>query len=267
MKKFKKYKTIFLINWQEALAYREAFIFWVVMLIMPFLLMVFLWTKVYQDIGSIKQFDLRTMISYYFLVLVVSSFTNVSFVAFHLSWQIRMGQFSIFLTQSLSPLAYFFTMSLAKKALGIIVAIPFFAVLYIIFQQYMLLINIENVFPFIISFIFAFIIYFLISFLAGLLALWVEDPESFFWGKEIFLSFLSGAMLPLDLFGNSFNLVSKFLPFSYLISFPANIYLGRIDLLEIYRGFIIEIIWIILLYLLVKITYKRGLKRYSAVGG
>lgn len=120
---------------------------------------------------------------------------------------------------------------------------------------------------FLTSIILAVLLYFFLNFLIGLVGFW--SPEV--WGPRfilgIVLSFFAGGLFPLDIFPKPIFDFFQILPFSYLLFFPLKIYLGQLSLSQIFAGLFISAAWVIFLYLIVKITWGKGLRIYSAEGG
>jgi len=60
--------------------------------------------------------------------------------------------------------------------------------------------------------------------------------------------------------------VSYFLPFAYTIYVPVQLYLGKISFAEGLRGLAIEILWLVALYIIIKVVWRLGLRKYESVG-
>jgi hypothetical protein len=58
----------------------------------------------------------------------------------------------------------------------------------------------------------------------------------------------------------------QFLPTSYILHHPMQIYLGKYTNLEIFYVFLGGLAWCAVLYFLAKLVFKMGLKRNEAVG-
>jgi len=77
----------------------------------------------------------------------------------------------------------------------------------------------------------------------------------------------SGRFFPLNILPAVLFKIMNFLPFSFLVFFPLNVYLDRLSTSEIYRGLLTQTIWIAIFSVLLKVVWQRGLRRYEAVGG
>jgi ABC-2 type transport system permease protein len=95
-------------------------------------------------------------------------------------------------------------------------------------------------------------------------AFWIERAYAIeqFW--FLFYLFLSGLIAPLEVFPPVVREIVMWTPFPYLINFPASI---LIDLpVNVGRGLLIMIDWIIVFWFLSRWLWRRGLKQYSGMG-
>jgi ABC-2 type transport system permease protein len=79
--------------------------------------------------------------------------------------------------------------------------------------------------------------------------------------------FLSGHMLPLDWLPGVLGQIVNFLPFQYLAYFPAAIVLGKFTPDQLLTHLVVATGWILGLWLLNRVVYALGLRRYGAYGG
>ena len=56
------------------------------------------------------------------------------------------------------------------------------------------------------------------------------------------------------------------MPFQWAFSFPIELLLGRLSPQEVLSGFGIQLIWILVGTIAVRILWRFGIRRYSAVG-
>ena len=111
---------------------------------------------------------------------------------------------------------------------------------------------------------FAFTIAFLLQSLVAALCFWTEKSSAL--ERLIFVPylFLSGLLVPLSAFPSNVLKVAMLTPFPYLINFPAKILSGMP--VDIFNGFLAQILWISILVPSVNILWKLGVKRYTAMG-
>ena len=78
---------------------------------------------------------------------------------------------------------------------------------------------------------------------------------------------LSGALIPLSFFPPVFEKILTYLPFSSLVSAPANILLGVMNIEETLKVLVVQFVWLILLFLLTNVVWKKVVHRLVVNGG
>lgn len=78
---------------------------------------------------------------------------------------------------------------------------------------------------------------------------------------------LSGIIIPIPFFPKFMQNISNVLPFRYISDFPFRLYVGNITLNEGLVGIIVQIIWIIILFIIGKLLTKKALKKAVIQGG
>jgi ABC-2 type transport system permease protein len=112
----------------------------------------------------------------------------------------------------------------------------------------------------------AFITELFISFLVGLIAFWTDEIDGIFDSIIKLRTIFAGAYFPINILPLFFVKLSYALPFAYSFFVPTQLYLNKISLLDGLRGIFIQIAWIVMLYLIIKLVWRCGLKKYESVG-
>jgi ABC-2 type transport system permease protein len=115
--------------------------------------------------------------------------------------------------------------------------------------------------------LFGLFISFLLAFMIAALAFYMDEVWTLFVMKNMSMWFLTGQVIPLDMFPESVSPLLKFLPFGYLAFVPTKILTGTFSTEEILFALLIVFCWTLGLYLLYKIFWTYSLRRYSAFGG
>ena len=76
--------------------------------------------------------------------------------------------------------------------------------------------------------------------------------------------FLSGLLAPVASFPEYVKAWIYLTPFPYLIDFPANLLSGNAT--NIRLGFIVQILWVLLLFPIFKKIWSEGTKKFTAMG-
>ena len=72
---------------------------------------------------------------------------------------------------------------------------------------------------------------------------------------------------PVVLLPGPIQALALLLPFWYMLGFPVEVLMGQLTAGELVRGFSLQIGWLLVAVGLYQLVWRRGLRRYSAVGG
>ena len=78
---------------------------------------------------------------------------------------------------------------------------------------------------------------------------------------------LSGLVIPIPFFPKYLQNISYFLPFRYVSDLPFRIYIGNVSTIEGLKGMLVQLIWIVILIVIGKITANKALKKAIIQGG
>ena len=110
-------------------------------------------------------------------------------------------------------------------------------------------------------------IQFFISYTLALLAFWVLEVATFIFIVYALEYIAGGHLFPLDILPPTIQQILSFTPFPYLMFFPVSVYLGRIEGDAIWTGLFIQAGWVMAAFMMAKIVWNRGIRKYSAFGG
>ena len=109
-------------------------------------------------------------------------------------------------------------------------------------------------------------LYFILSFMTGCWGFWTSEA----WGPrfllELFLEFTAGAFFPLDVLPQLAQTIIKSFPSPYLVFFPLQIYLGKLNSTQIINGFLIQAFWVITISAAARGIWLKGMRTYSSQG-
>jgi len=100
-----------------------------------------------------------------------------------------------------------------------------------------------------------------------MLAFWVLEVSTFIFILYAFEYLASGHLFPLDILPPNLEQALYFTPFPYQLYFPVSIYMGKTAGADLLRGLLIQALWVIAAYGIARFAWRRGIKKYSAVGG
>jgi ABC-2 type transport system permease protein len=264
----KKYWQIFKTSWQNALVYRFNFVIWRLRTIVYFLAVYWFWAAVFRHNRQVVDYTQAQLLTYVLAVRLADTlvFSNLSYTT---AAEIANGDLNNYLLKPLGYLKNWLARDLADKVLNLIFFGGEMLVLYWLLRPPLLLPASAGVWlAFGLTLFLAAGLYFFFSFIVSAFTFWY--PEHNGWPLRFILltllEFLTGAFFPLDLLPASIYAWFKWLPFGYLIYFPAGFYLNKFAVAESVRIWLTMAFWLAVFYWLAHLIWRRGLKIYGAYG-
>ena len=112
----------------------------------------------------------------------------------------------------------------------------------------------------------AWLIRFNMHYSLGLVAFWTDQAASFEGLLFTIYMVFGGALFPIALLPPAAQAIIALTPFPYLIGFPVDVMLGKLSQVELLRGFGLQLLWTLVFICTRQLTWRRGLRRYGAVG-
>lgn len=106
-----------------------------------------------------------------------------------------------------------------------------------------------------------------ISFAVQMTAFWLVNIWSLNTIKTVLINVLSGSMIPLWFMPDWMQEVLRFTPFSSIYFTPVQIYLGQLPIGEILTRYLVQIFWIVLIFIIGSILWDKGQKKLVVQGG
>lgn len=264
----KKYLQIFRISWANGFVYRLNFIMWRVRTILQFFAVYFLWLAIFAGQNSIFDYTKSVMLTYVIGIAVLRSFVFSS-RSVSVGAEIASGDLNNYLVKPIGYLKNWLARDLADKLLNIIFLTFELGLIILIFKPPLVgPASFSQLVIFLFTVILAMMMYFLFSFLVSSFTFWY--PEHNGWPLRFFvfmvIEFLAGGLFPLDILPQTAFKIFRLLPPAYLVFYPIQIYLGRLDFNQIVSTIIIMLVWLLILYQLSRLVWKKGLKIYGAYG-
>ncbi|MBW4565148.1 MAG: ABC-2 family transporter protein [Mojavia pulchra JT2-VF2] len=256
----RKALTLVGVYYAYTLEYRAEMILWVLSGSLPIIFMG-IWIQAAQG----GNFDLSPIdfIRYFLVVFIIRQFTAV-WVIWEFEREVVEGKLSPRLLQPLDPVWHHVALHIADRIARIQFALILIVLFFLLYPQAFWLPRLSNLLFFLLTVGLAFTLRFLIQYTFAMLAFWTERASALenFW--MLFYLFLSGLIAPLKVFPEPVRAAVMLTPFPYLINFPASILVGLP--VDLGRGFLAMIGWILLFFVANRWLWRMGLKRYSGMG-
>jgi ABC-2 type transport system permease protein len=264
------------ISLAERLAYRGDFVLGTLMRFLPIITQIFLWWAIFQAINPddpnaarLANYSFQEIVAYYLLTMVGRAFSSMPGLSSSIATKIRDGEIKKFLVQPVDLISFLFWSRVAHKiAYYTIATVPFVIVFYLCRDYFPLgLPDSLTLLAFVASLFLSFALGFYLEACIGLVGFWMLEVSSLLFVYMLFQFFLSGHMFPLDFIDEPFRTIVGFLPIKYLAYFPAAVFLGKVhgSALALDMGLLVA--WTLFFFIMSKVIYLRGLKRYSGYGG
>lgn len=262
----KAYLAIIKANLQRMLTYRFTILAYRIGEIIEIIILILMWSAIYSNQDIIKGFSLKEMLTYVLFGSLVHIIIK-NFVSDRVSDEIKDGRLSLFLIKPISYLGYTFALSIGQFFFITILSVITHLVIILFFiDKFILNFEIVYIAVILIMIILAFIIEFLIAYLVGLIAFWTDETTGIYSTISRLKKFFSGGYFPINLLPSLFVSISLYFPFAYSFFVPSQLYLKKISINDGIKGLAIQLIWIVLLYFIIRFVWKNGIKRYEGVG-
>jgi ABC-2 type transport system permease protein len=267
-----KYLKIFRASLVERLTYRADFLLGTILRFLPMLTTILLWKAVFAGSGSssLGGFSFNETIAYLFLVNISRMFSSMPGLAAGIARDIREGLLKKYLLQPIDLIGYLLSYRAAHKVSYIVSsALPYALLFYLGRHFFVGKVPTDPTIwlAYLASLIMAFLIGFYFEAAVGMIGFWFLEVTSLLYIVMTLNYFVSGHMFPLDLLPPFWAGVMKALPFQYMAYFPAVVFLGKVQGMDLVIGLAAEFAWVVAFALLARWLYRNGLKRYSAFGG
>ncbi|MBE3519260.1 MAG: ABC-2 family transporter protein [Firmicutes bacterium] len=225
------------------------------------------WRVVFGTSTLLGGYTFSGLVSYYLAVQLVSLVVHQASPVAWFVWQdINSGNLGSYLAR---PLDYQLLL-LGKCAGPVAVYLPVAVLIYRLAAFiWDLPVSLEPLRLAILSGIVAggFLIWYLVQFICASLAFWIGKIDTLRdLVVEVFM-FFSGAIVPNDLLPGVLGSVGRVLPSKYMLYVPVSVITGRISLdqmLELLRE---EYLWVAALFIISRVLWARGTRRFEAQGG
>ncbi len=266
-----KYLQVLNVGIQNTLAYRLNFFFRAAFNLVPLAATIFLWRTIYASKpvdSAVAGYELAQMISYYLVVSIVDALTAVNEDDWQIVAEIRDGQISQFLLKPINYLAYRLVLFGAGRLVYLMTCLiplggfilyhhasfqpPSEPMVYLMFS---------------ISVVMTGLLQFFLSYTMALLAFWILEIDTVIFILFAIEYVAGGHLFPLDILPEWISAALVYTPFPYLLYFPVSIFIERTTGDALILGLCLQLFWVLVALAVSQLVWRRGIKKYEAVGG
>jgi ABC-2 type transport system permease protein len=251
-------------TWASWMQYRSFFFVLAFGWMVPPLMSLFAWTAAAgeQSIGGLSY---GAFVAYYLILILVNQLTYAQS-----NWTvgdvIREGGLTPWLLRPMPPIFNTLASEMAGKVVTMAFVLPCVGLLALVLRPE-LHPRPENVALAVLSLVLAWALRFLWGYWLALIAFWSQRADALLALQDSLVFLLSGVVAPVSFLPLPMQVLATFLPFRYMVGFPVEVLATPMRPEEIGLGFAVQTGWLVLAGGLSLVLWRRGLRRYSAVGG
>lgn len=258
-----KYVRIFLLKFQEVIEDRGRILVWfLIATIAPLILLLF-----WRGAGHIPGWTSNEITSYYLLAIVIQAGIMCHQEKHIGTIDIQEGGLTAYLLKPFSYTRLIFFNEVSYRLLQGSMGIVLLIVLSSLFPHIFAFTNMTSIFLLsLVVLLAAFCLTFMFKMCVGLLAFWMTEIRGLFESVNVLIVIFSGVMMPVAFLPGWLETTAETLPFAYMIYFPVIAFEGKLTSAELTHILLMQCVWIIIFFVLYKILWKAGIKKYTAVG-
>jgi ABC-2 type transport system permease protein len=249
---------------QDALSYRGMMFIWMFHIFFFPLIILLVWYASAANNPTLSE-KLPTLTNYYIIFPFFSLITSAWHGTFFAD-RIRKGDLNKHLVKPISPFLYDVTDNLGEKLVKALFLIPL-VIVGILFFPVRVSLDVPTIGYLILALFLGLVLNFLMQAVIGIMGFWIDEVTSLLNWNDALESTIGGKLMPIFLFPVGIAVVARLLPFYYFTGFPLEILSHSLSGREILQGFVIELIWVGLLFIGLVFGWKKGVAKYSAYGG
>jgi ABC-2 type transport system permease protein len=201
----------------------------------------------------------------YFLAVFVVRQLTVVWVIWEVEQDMQAGRLAHFLLAPLDPAWRYVALHVGERLARLPFSVAIVALFFVIYPPAFFVPDALHALQALAFVVVAFALRFLIQYTFALLSFWTERASNVEQLVFIVYMFLSGAVAPLDFFPPAVKDVVMLTPFPYLIWVPARLIVGG-AIVDVTRAAFVCAVWFVILLVINRFIWLRGLKRFSAQG-
>lgn len=261
----RSYKVLIGAALSRSVEYRAQILIRFVSFVFP-LVMMTVWLNVVKQGGPVDGWDTTKFVSYYVGMAFINYLASTAFVVLDWEQDVRLGTLSFKLLKPMDPFHYLITAQIGAKVTLMLFFLPVFIILTIVTPFLYYPMSPLTLIELILSVICAFMLNMFIQCTFGMICFWTTQAIKVFLLWHGITQFLSGWIIPLSLYPETLRRIAYVLPFRSALGFPMEIFTGQLTQAQIVQGFAVSFAWIAVFFGTYRLLWRRGIKKYEAVG-
>ncbi len=263
----KKYLMIVQNEIQRQFTYRASIAAYAFGNIAELVTLAVIWTAVFKGVAMIRGYTYQEMITYVIFSWFFSFLTTTYAFERNIARDIHLGTLANMIMKPVSYLRYSITVASGRIVIAFFIFLAQTALVILFFrEQIVFSADAKTILLLCAMLIASYFINLFCSIVVGFFAFWTIEIDGMYYFFKTVSKFLSGFYFPINLLPAALASVSFAFPFAYTVFVPVQLFLGKISFAEGLRGLAVEMLWLVVLYVIIKIMWRSGLKKYESVG-
>ncbi|MBN2387747.1 MAG: ABC-2 family transporter protein [Anaerolineales bacterium] len=253
-------------SFMVGLVYRFGFLFSILGNIIYLGVAYYLWRSIYQGAETLRGLTFNE--TYLYVALGSTVFILLkTYADWEIAYEIREGIIAVHLTKPLDLQLLMLAYSLGATLMNLAaITLPTVLILTLVFKVSIPLGLGLALFP--LSLLLALLISFCFDYFVGLLAFYIDSNWGISMTKEIIITVLSGALIPLQFFPAGLQAVLRWLPFQAIYHTPLMLVTRPDQGWETFLPMLgVQATWAVVLVVLTRLFYGQAIKVLRIAGG
>lgn len=266
-KEYTVMKAVAVATYKEWAAYKSHMALTMIITPLGLIIQYFIWSAVYQNRSSFQGYTLDQMLQYYVTTAVIGLFV-FDFAEWNLQMLIHTGKLITFMLRPMVHMRYALYQKIGHRLLSLwIEVIPVTLISALALHIYPAT---SHLLLSILSILLGFLMTFYVHYSIGILAFWMVKNSGLRGALNILASVSAGVFFPLTLLPLWMQNILFLLPFQYMSYVPVSVFMGSYRLggiaVPLPLIVLIQAAAVLLMYLLSKLLWHFGAKKYRGVG-
>jgi ABC-2 type transport system permease protein len=263
---YSKYRGFFRCAVKRKLAYRGAVLTGWLSGAVGLIVSLFVWRLLFKEHNHIAGYDWNQMVLYALIAAFLRSILSYSSER-QLSLKVLTGSIATDLIKPVDFQKMCFYESSGSALVEGTVSLIIVSVLAVFLTDPLSYLIFPRILFFFISVLLAYSLTFILAYLGGLMCFYTSNGYGVVYLRQIITDVFSGALLPLAFFPKNFQTLASYLPFQSTLDTPTQIFLGRVEGMDVIRLLAIQLFWVILLWFAAKAVFRKAVKVLTIQGG
>ena len=244
--------------------YRVAMAIWMINRIVEPTVFLVVWVTVAAARGTVGGYGAADFAAYFIVLMVVNQLT-FTWIIYEFEYRIRSGELSAMLLKPIHPFHSDVADNIGYKILTLTIIVPVVILLTVLF---------DPAFGFqaaslalgAVALAAAYWMRMVLDWTFALSAFWTTRSTALAQIYFLVMLFFSGRLAPMELMPAWLERMSWYLPFRWIIWFPVELLLNRLDRAMIVAGFQMQVLWLVVALVLLQVAWRLGVRKFTAVG-